>query len=130
MKKATVILLLFLVSIHSFAWSQALIDEIDRTFNESNTAIIQPYFDGIVEISIDDKNTSYSRSQAQMVLNDFFKKNKVKEFTLTNQGSSGNNIYYIGSMRTGSSKYLVYIYAKKNNKENKEYIQELRIQKV
>ena len=59
-------------------------------------------------------NGSYSKTQAEIIIRDFFKNIPVKSFTLNHQGSSDDGSkYIIGTYKTSSTEYRVYILLKK-----------------
>ena len=56
------------------------IDEVIAAMKAGNAAEIARFFDNTVEINMPDKSNSYSRSQAELVLKDFFNSNCGKKF--------------------------------------------------
>lgn len=110
------------------SWSQTLIGDIDKSIETGKLELLEEYMETIVDLSINDKTSTYSRSQAAMVISDFLKKNKTQSFEITNVGVNGDNIYYIGYLDTKVTNYHIYIYTKK--KPAKEVILEIRIKKV
>jgi Domain of unknown function (DUF4783) len=77
--------------------------------NGSSRAVSQ-YFGGAVEIGFDGEKQSYSATQAEFVLKDFFAKNSPATFELVHQGSSSGGIKYaIGRYAGKSGSYRVYI---------------------
>jgi hypothetical protein len=86
----------FLVlSILTFFFSSKVktgIDEVVAAMRSGNSTLIAKYFDDRVDISMPDKSNSYSKSQAELVLKDFFSNNPVKNFA----NDSGFNL--IGNM--------------------------------
>ena len=53
------------------------IDEVIAAMKRGNAAEVARFFDNTVEINMPDKSNSYSKSQAQLVLKDFFISNGV-----------------------------------------------------
>ncbi|GAB2944538.1 hypothetical protein GCM10027048_06700 [Hymenobacter coalescens] len=77
--------------------------------NGSSRAVSQ-YFGGTVEIGFDGEKQSYSATQAEFVLKDFFAKNSPATFELVHQGSSNEGIRYaIGKYAGKSGSYRVFI---------------------
>ncbi len=76
----------------------------------SSKAVAQ-YFGGTVELSFDGDKQSYSATQAEFVLKDFFAKNGPASFELVHQGAStsGGVQYAVGKFGAKSGNYRVFI---------------------
>ncbi|MBP6731763.1 MAG: DUF4783 domain-containing protein [Chitinophagales bacterium] len=104
-------LILFL---NHFSAAQSF-DNIANAIRSGNASAIASSFQANVEITIKDSGNSYSKSQAEMVLKDFFSKNQPKGFTIAHQGTSPEGSkYFIGNLATGNGNYRMYVYAKAN----------------
>lgn len=77
-----------------------------------NAAEIARYFDNSVEINMPDKNNSYSKSQAELVLKDFFSSNEVKGFSVIHKGENAGSQYCIGTLITRVGSYRTTIFMK------------------
>jgi len=85
-----------------------------------NIKHLSTFFTENIDISIDDVDAIYSRSQAAMVLSKFFKDNKVTIFKTEHAGnSSEDNQYIIGKMVTEKGSYRVTYFITKINNESK-----------
>src|ERR1044071_8154203 len=106
------IMILFMIP--SFAFSQNdVLDNVASAIRSGNSKEIARYFDSNVEITILERESSYSKTQGEMVLRDFFSKNQVQAFDLKHRGTSGEgSTYGIGTMRTNAQAYRVYYYVK------------------
>ena len=72
-------------------------------------------------------STSYSKSQAEMVLKSFFAAHKPKTFTIAHEGTSPQGSkYFIASLTSASGNYRTYVYAK--TVKNELVIQEIRFE--
>lgn len=100
--------------------------KIIEALKEGKAKEIAKFFDNTVEITIADKNNSYSRSQAEMVLHDFFLNNHAKDFQVIHQSENEVSWYCIGNLTTTSGLFRTTIYLKQ--KGNKPLIQELRFE--
>ena len=77
--------------------------------NGSSRAVSQ-YFGGTVEIGFDGEKQSYSATQAEFVLKDFFAKSSPATFELIHQGSSKEGVKYaIGRYAGKGGSYRVFI---------------------
>ena len=122
--RITVLFLTFLITITAFAQG---FDNIVTGFKNGDAAIVAKNFEGNVEITIKTGTTSYSKSQAELVLKSFFAAHKPKTFAIAHEGTSPQGSkYFIGNMTTASGNYRTYVYAKTLNSEL--VIQEIRFE--
>lgn len=71
---------------------------------------VAQYFGSAVELGFDGDKQSYSATQAEFVLKDFFAKNTPANFDFIHQGSSNEGIQYaIGKYTGKSGSYRVFI---------------------
>lgn len=119
----TLILSLFLLS--SFTLKIG-IDDVIGAIKIGNANQMAKFFDSSVEISMPDKSNSYSRSQAEMVLRDFFSTNSVKNFEVIHKGENAGSQYCIGTLQTKNGIYRTTIFMKQ--KKDLQVLQELRFE--
>lgn len=120
-------LVLFLLPVMAFSQADVL-DNIAGAIRSGNSKEVAKYFDNNVEITILDRESTYSRVQAEMVLRDFFSKNSVQSFDLIHRGTSGEgSAYGIGTLKTGGQTYRTYYFVKQ--KGSQQFIQEMRFEK-
>lgn len=115
---------LILVSYRSFDNMDAVISAI-RT---GNVTQLSSFFDVRVEISLPDKSDTYSKSQAEMVISDFFNTRGVQNFKITQQGESGGTFFCAGFLQTRSGNFRTTLFFKQ--KGEKHFLQEIRFQSV
>ena len=115
---------LILVSYRSFDNMDAVVTAI----RAGNVNQLSPYFDVRVDISLPDKSDTYSKTQAEMVIGDFFTTNGVQNFKITQQGESGGTVFCAGVLQTRSGNYRTTLFFK--HKGDKHYLQEIRFQAV
>lgn len=88
-------------------------DNIANAIRSGNASAIAANFQANVEMTIKDSGNSFSKSQAEMVLKDFFAKNQPKSFTIAHQGTSPEGSkYFIGNLVTSTGSYRMYINGK------------------
>lgn len=97
------------------------IDEVINAMKTGNTSEIAKFFDNTVEINMPEKNNSYSRSQAELVLKDFFNSNGVKNFEVIHKGENSGSQYCIGTLITKNGSYRTTIFMKQ--KGNRQLLQ-------
>jgi antitoxin component YwqK of YwqJK toxin-antitoxin module len=116
------LLLIFTVSFKAIS-----LDELVKAFKSGNAARVSLFFDNTVEITISEKSTSFSKSQAELVLRDFFSTNEVQDFEIIHEGDNAGSQYCIGNLITKNGTFRTTIFVKL--KGNKQLIQEIRFEK-
>ena len=102
-------------------------DNIVAAFKNGDAAAVAKNFEGNVEITIKTGTTSYSKSQAEMVLKSFFAAHKPKSFAVAHEGTSPQGSkYFIGNLTSTAGNYRTYVYAK--TVKNELVIQEIRFE--
>ncbi|MEO6548401.1 MAG: DUF4783 domain-containing protein [Ferruginibacter sp.] len=119
------ILVFAFVSLASFK-NYVGIDDVIAAMKAGNSGSVAKYFDNSVEISMPDKSNSYSKSQAELVLKDFFASNPVKSFEIIHKGENAGSQYCIGTLQTKSGAYRTTIFMKQ--KGERQVLQELRFE--
>ncbi len=111
------------------AQAQSVLEDVVNAVRNSNVAALEKYYDNIVPITINNTQSAYSRTQASLVLKDFFTRNVPKEVTILNSGSAtANSQFAIGTLTTTSGvKFNLYVLLK--SKDNLFFLQELRLNK-
>jgi hypothetical protein len=88
------------------------IDEVITAMKTGNAADVARYFDNTVEINMPGKSNGYSKSQAELVLKDFFTSNGVKGFDVIHKGENSGSQFCIGTLSTKNGNYRTTIFMK------------------
>jgi len=101
---------------HLYDYAQdEVINNVRLAMKTGSSKELSQYFGSIVELNFDGEKSSYSKSQAEFVLKDFFKKNPPVNFEYIHQGSSKQGFRYtIGNYTVQGSSFRVYILFKKD----------------
>ena len=92
------------------------LDEVIGALRSGNATELAKYVDDNIEISLPDKTETYSRSQALMILQDFFTSNGVKSFEIKHKGTNGGDSQFcIGTLQTKAGAYRTTILMKTKN---------------
>ena len=102
------------------------IDEVIAAMRSGNSALVAKYFDNMVDIGIPDKTNSYSKSQAELVIKDFFTNNPVKNFEIIHKGENAGSQFCIGTLYTKNGSFRTTIFMKQ--KGDGQVVQELRFE--
>lgn len=109
------------------SFSFVSVDDVISSIKKGDAAEVSKYFDNTVEITLTAKSNSYSRSQAEVVLHDFFATNVVKDFEVVHKGDNAGSQFCIGNLQTRNGLFRTTIFLKQ--KGDKQLLQELRFEK-
>ena len=126
MKKAS--LLLFLCSGFLSFRPFSGIDDIIASLGKGGASALSRYFDDNIEMGILERSGSYSKSQAQMVLREFFSAHPVLGFELSQKSDSGERQYCYGKLLTTKGQYKTSIVIRVRNQQS--VITEIHIDKI
>jgi Domain of unknown function (DUF4783) len=107
---------------------QSSIDGVIGALKSGSASELSKFFDDNIEITLPVKSDSYSKAQAQVIVNDFFANNGVKGFELKHKGDSPGGHYCIGTLQTKSGNFRAHVFMK--SKGNKEVVKEIRFQSI
>lgn len=116
-------LLLLLLSNNLFS---QIPSQIENGLKTGNAKMIASCFNDNIELVILDKENVCSKEQGEMILSDFFSKNRPTDFKLTHQGGT-DSVYGIGKMQTANANFRIYFMLK--SFANKPLLVQLRIEK-
>ena len=102
------------------------IDEVIAAMRSGNSGLVAKHFDNSVDISMPDKTNSYSKSQGESVLKDFFTNNPVKNFEIIHKGENAGSQFCIGTLITKNGSFRTTIFMKQ--KGDGQVLQELRFE--
>jgi hypothetical protein len=110
-------IVLFVVNMLLFSYlslaQEDVMTNVKAQLKEGNARGIAQYLNDMVEISIDGEKGNYSKTQAEFVLKDFFKKNPPSDYQKIHQGASKEGLnYMIGKYVCPEGSYRVYIVVK------------------
>jgi len=123
MKKYVLSLFILIISSSFITISLA---EIISAIKSGKSEEVAKYFDTTVEITLPSKSNSYSKSQAALVLNEFFDANPIKNFQVIHKSENEGSQYCIGNLTTINGVFRTTIYVKQ--KGDKQLVQELRFE--
>ena len=128
MKKiAGLALLLFTLFLVSFR-TLFSIDGVATAIRSGDVGQLSPYLDSRVEIALPDKSDTYSKSQAEMVIRDFFATHGVRNFQVKQKGENSDFVFCVGILQTYNGNYRTSLFFKQ--KGDKQFLQDLRFQLI
>jgi hypothetical protein len=102
------------------------IEDVTTALKSGNVSQIARYFDKSVDITLPGKSNNYSKSQAELVLKDFFRLNAVRNFQVIHRGENSGSQYCIGNLVTVNGNFRTTVFMKL--KGQKQSLQELRFE--
>lgn len=127
MKKLLQIAALLLL-IYSYAFAKTStepldsIEEIVSVFQSGSSKELAKFFDQGIDININGNQGDYSKSQAELVMRDFFRKFPPTGFQLIHKGSNSDQVInYIGNYESEEGIFRIFIRGKKYEGDIKVY---------
>ena len=113
-----IVLLIGLNASSTFAQEQEF-DQIVKIVKSGNAKELVKKFTRSVELNINGEEATYSKSQAEAVLKDFFSRNPTTAFEMSHRGASKGGLpYAIGELKSRSLTFRVWI---RLNKSSEKY---------
>lgn len=94
--------------------AQDVLVDVSAALKAGSSRELVKFCNDVVELKIDGESSNYSRTQAEFILKDFFKKNVASGFEYVFEGNSREGLKYaIGTYSFKGGSYRVYILFKK-----------------
>ena len=102
-------------------------ENIASAIRIGNYKELTKYFNSTIDLALPEKEGVFSKTQAELIMKDFFFKNPPKSFLINNQGTSKNgSLFFVGTLTTSTNTFRIYFLIKKNVDTYK--IQQLQIE--
>lgn len=115
MKKA--ISLFILLSLVCLTYAQENPDPLDpviKALEDANAKSLATYFNVTIEMKVPDHEDTYSSSQGEMIMKDFFKRYPASSCTTVQKGNTDNTSRFaICDYFSGQTHFQVYLFLKK-----------------
>jgi hypothetical protein len=107
--------ILLLFSSSAFAQTNDMARDIAQAIRQGNAREVAKYFGQNVDLTLPGSEGTFSKSQAEVILRNFFSRNTPTGLTIPHQGTSRDgSIYVIGTLQTrGGQSYRTYFLLKK-----------------
>ena len=102
-------------------------DDVLDAIKKGDAMRVSKFFDNTVQINLPDKNASYSKSQAFLIIRDFFANNKIKGLNILYKSSNLNSHYCFGSLLTVNGSFKMSLFMRQDG--SNDVIQELHFEK-
>lgn len=133
MKSIKVLSFIFILALYTAApvvFAQAtggVPDGISAAIKAGNSREFARYFNTNIELVLPNTEDVYSKTQAELIIKDFFSKNTPSNFVILHQGGKETSRYAIGTLTTNTGVFRVYFLLKISDGE--ALIHQLRIEK-
>ena len=97
-----------------------------KALKTGNTIALSSFFSNRIELTIQDKEAIYSKSQASQIMAKFFREYPPSNFKVKHAGGKPSARYVIGSLQTSKKTFRVNFLLKSPN--GKPFIHQLRIE--
>ena len=111
------------------AQAQNVMTTIGNALQEGKATKASPYFDNTIDLTFSDETSTFSKKQAEIVLQRFLSKVEPKSYVSNQNGDSAYNKskFCIGTLVTSNGNYKVYMFFILRQKNY--YLKELRLEK-
>lgn len=99
---------------------------IVNSLKTGNSKELAKHFNANIDLTLIDKQEIYSKTQAELILKEFFSKNVPSNFTVIHQGEKEGSKYVIGNLTTSKGTFRVSLFLK--NQDNTQVIHQIRIE--
>ena len=128
MKLVRYVVLGFVLLVSSSFTQLDTCEEIGGAIRSGDSKQLATYFANTIDLTITGREDTYSKTQAELIVRDFFSKNPPKSFTMVHKGTSKEGtLYGIGTLTTTKgAAFRTSFFAKQSGE--KYFIQELRFE--
>ncbi len=123
----TMLLICVLCTVRAVAAEQDIMQDVSDALRTGDAVKLAQYINPTVELVIMGDENIYSRAQAELLLRDFFTRNKPSEFRVNHQGTKRTTSFAIGMLITNKGNLRVSLFMKVDN--GQMLIHKLRIEK-
>ncbi|MBB1284887.1 DUF4783 domain-containing protein [Flavisolibacter sp. BT320] len=126
MKKIITLLCIGAFVLFSAFQTTSNVDDVISALRSGNATALAKHVDENIEIALPSKSDTYSRSQALVILQDFFQNKGVRGFDVKFQGENGGSQYCIGTLQTKGGNLRTTFFM--SNRNGKQFLKEIRFQ--
>lgn len=83
---------------------------VEQGFRSGSASVLSGNFGMTVDLKILDTEDAYGKSQAELLLDGFFKKNPPSSFTISHRNTRASSAFFVGDLIAGGSSYRVNVF--------------------
>jgi len=121
--------LLLLFYMPAYAWSTSfdeVVTEITMGLKTGDAKKVSSTFAGTVNLSVKRDEGSYTKFQAELLLDEFFRSNKIEQLKELQRVNNSSNSYIVFSLKSNKSTYRVFVKLAQTN--TKFQVVEMRLE--
>lgn len=107
------VLLTFCSTLRAQNSTDEVFHQIELAIKKGDATALSSYFNSMLDLTIIDKEQTYSSSHAMYVVKEFFMNYPVRSFSILHKGNSGDNVYAVGSYISTKGAFDTNIFIKK-----------------
>jgi hypothetical protein len=111
---------------NTYTYNDDIPAAIIEAIKAGDASKLAKYFQNSVELALTDIDDVYSKNQAELIIQDFFKKHPAQSFSILHKGGKETSRYAIGNLSTTNGKFRVTILIK--IRDGAAVINQLRIE--
>ncbi len=115
-QNSTLILTIVFILIGHLSTAQeaSIIDDVGTALRTGSSKELANFFNDVIELKIDGEKENYSKTQAEVIIRNFFTKYPPQNFTKIHNGSSPDGLQYVlGKYAHKEGTHRVYMLIKK-----------------
>lgn len=107
------VLAFFAFTLSGDALAQVSNDRITHAIQSSKAQELSKYFNNSIDLTIPGSEGTYSKVQAEQIINSFFSKFPLSSYTMNHKGvSNDGSMYAIGTYKSGNKTFRTYYLTK------------------
>lgn len=104
--------LFFCIVLTGAAGTGGIPEDIAESFNKGHSRNLARHFNSNIELVVLDNEDVYSKSQAELIMREFFSANKPVKFVYLHKGGKEGSRYAIGNLETEKGDFRIYFLLK------------------
>ena len=124
-----ILTIVFFMVLTSISYAQTeVVNAVTAAISNGNSKELARYFSAVIDLTVPGNEGSYSKTQAEQIMKDFFMKQPTRTFRINHQGSSKDGSrFVVGTLLTTKGiTYRTYFLLKKM--EGVYYIQQFQLE--
>ena len=109
---SVIVCVVSLIAITGASLSIEIPEGIAKALSEGNSRELARHFNNNIELVVLNNEDVYSKSQAELILRDFFSANPPVKFELLHRGGKESSRYAIGNLETKNGDFRIYFLLK------------------
>jgi hypothetical protein len=110
-------------------YAQPQAEDVSKALNGGNVQNIFKYFDNVLDVTINDDQTTYSKAQAEEVVKGFLTRNSAKSFEVLHDGAKNESSYFVIGQLKGKGRIVYRVYLAFKLKDKHYVLQQIKFER-